>query len=285
MEAVAGPRLMSATAEAFEAERPRLTAVALRLLGSRSDAEDAVQEAWLRLSRSDPPDDLPAWLTTVVSRLCLDELRGRARRPVPVEQTRDEADPSPGVDPGAEAADRDDIGAALVVVLDTLRPRERVAFVLHDLFDVPLPQVADVLGVTHTSARQLASRARRRARDAEPGTERADTRVVAAFLRAARGGDLAGLLAVLSEDVVLDADAAAAALGSPSLRGRETVAAFFDGAAQVARPTLVDGRAGLVWSHQGEARVLFTFDLDGDLVRGIHLVADPEALRRWSEGA
>lgn len=292
--------------DGFEAHRAHLRAVAYRMLGSFSEAEDAVQESWLRLSRSDADaiTNLGGWLTTVVGRICLDMLRSRRSRR---EEPAGEAFPHPEAgradaqehrlredgDPERQAVLSDDVGTALLVVLDTLGPGERVAFVLHDLFSVPFEAVAAVLGNSPTAARQLASRARRRVQARAAGnTRRAGTpetfvphsrdrqrEIVDAFLAAARGGDFAALLALLDPDVVLRADGAAAGMGAEAeVIGAQAVARTFSGRAQVARPALVDGSAGAVWAPGGRPRVVFTFSVLGGRVIRIDLLADPEVL-------
>jgi RNA polymerase sigma-70 factor (ECF subfamily) len=268
----------------FEQQRPHLRAVAHRVLGSVHEADDAVQEAWLRLERSDVSQvaNLPAWLTTVVSRICLDQLRARAAR-------REVAGPDlpPGVDvadpdardPAAEAEHADEVGRALLVVLDTLAPAERLAFCLHDLFGLSFDEVASALGRSPAACRQLASRGRRRVQgrgdEVEADHARQDE-VVAAFLDASRHARFDRLLALLHPDAVVSSDAVAAAMGSPaSLRGAEEVARFFDGRAAAARLTDLDGFAGASWSHRGELRVVFAFAVgeDGRITR-IELLAD-----------
>ncbi len=247
-------------AERFEAERTHLRAVAHRMLGSLSEADDAVQEAWLRLSRSDTSEieNFRGWLTTVVARLCLDALRARTARR---EQSPVPAAPEPsvpardGVDPEQDAVLADSVGVALLVVLDTLSPTERVAFVLHDLFDLTFEEIAPILGRSPAAARQLASRARRRVHgaDATPDLDLGRKReVVDAFLAASRAGDFAALLALLDPDAVLRADdvaveaaAANAGRGAPRLakavRGARLIAETFKGRAAGAVPALIDG--------------------------------------------
>ena len=229
-------------AEQFETHRDHLQRVAYRMLGSTGEADDAVQEAWLRLSRSQPAgiENLGGWLTTVVARVCLDTLRSRkSRREEPLDG---EPQPAPGhersLDPEREAELADSVGLALLVVLEALAPAERVAFVLHDMFDLPFEEIAPIVGRSPTAARQLASRARRRVRGGRTSSDVASQRrVVDAFLAAARSGDIAGLLAVLDPDVVLRADRAAVRLGDVTeLHGAEAVAANFKGKAQAARP-------------------------------------------------
>jgi RNA polymerase sigma factor (sigma-70 family) len=276
-------------AEQFEGHRSHLRAVAYRMLGSAAEADDAVQEAWLRLSRSGAAgvDNLGGWLTTVVGRVSLDMLRARrARREDPLGDRLPDELPSHrgGGDPEQEALLADAVGPALLVVLETLTPAERLAFVLHDLFAVPFEEIAAVLGRSEAAARQLASRARRRvqgapaAAAADPGRQRA---VVDAFLAAARDGDFDALVALLDPDVVLRADAAAVQAGSAAeVRGAAAVAGTFSGRARFARPALVDGAAGAVWAPGGRPRVVFAFAIAGGRITGIDLVADPERLRR-----
>jgi RNA polymerase sigma-70 factor (ECF subfamily) len=276
-------------AERFEEHRSHLRAVAYRMLGSAAEADDAVQEAWLRLSRSGAGgvENLGGWLTTVVGRVSLDMLRARrARREDPLgDRLPDElASREGGGDPEREALLADAVGPALLVVLEILTPAERLAFVLHDLFAVPFEEIAAILGRSEAAARQLASRARRRvqgapaAADADPGRQRA---VVDAFLAAARDGDFDALVALLDPDVVLRADPAAVQAGSAAeVRGAPAVAETFSGRARFARPALVDGAAGAVWAPGGRPRVVFAFAIAGGRITGIELVADPERLRR-----
>jgi RNA polymerase sigma factor (sigma-70 family) len=276
-------------AEQFEAERPHLRAVAYRMLGDLTEAEDAVQECWLHLSRSDTSgvENLGGWLTTVVARVCLDMLRSRKSRR---EEPLDMHVPEPGVgqqdgiDPEDEALLADSVGLALLVVLDTLKPAERLAFVLHDLFAVPFDEIAPIVGRSPTTARQLASRARRRVRG---GARVADANltyqreVVDAFLAASRGGDFDALLAVLDPDVVLRSDSAAVHSGaSREVRGAPAVARQFSGRAREAQPALVNGAVGLVWAPGGRPRVVFGFTITRGKIIAIDLVADPERLRQ-----
>jgi len=268
-------------AERFEAERPRLRALAQRVLGSPAEAEDAVQEAWLRLSRSDAAvANLGGWLTTVVSRICLDTLRSRnSRREEPLDEAV--AEPATPLEAGPEAETElaDALGPALLVVLDTLAPAERVAFVLHDLFGVPFDQVAEILERSPAAVRQLASRARRRVRGQDVAGESAGREVVAAFLRASRDGDFAGLLALLDPDAVVRADAAAVAMGSaPLLSGADAAAGRFAGQANAARLALLDGAPGLIWAHGGELKVAFAFTIESGRITAIDLLADPGTL-------
>ena len=266
----------------FESHRPRLRAVAWRMLGSRGEAEDAVQEAWLRLARADAAavENLGGWLTTVVSRVCLDLLRSRrSRREEPLAA---EPPPDGGGGVAREVELADSIGPALLVVLDTLAPAERLAFVLHDLFAVPFEEIAAILERSPAAARQLASRARRRVRGAEHGPADAarKRRVVEAFLAASRDGNLEALLALLAPGVVLRADAATVRAGAaPEVLGAAAVAETFKGRARFAELALVDGAVGAVWAPGGQPRVVFAFAVEGDAITGIELLADPERLR------
>jgi RNA polymerase sigma-70 factor (ECF subfamily) len=275
-------------AQQFEANRGRLRGVAYRMLGSLSEAEDAVQEAWLRLGRADAAnvDNLGGWLTTVVARICLDMLRSRkARR----EDALDSSGPEPVANDNIEAVLEqesqlaDSVGLALLVVLQTLAPAERIAFVLHDMFDLPFDEIAPVVGRSPTAARQLASRARRRVQGkaAEPDADRdAQRRVVDAFLTAARGGDMQGLLAALDPDIVVRSDAAARKLGaSPEVHGAERVARFYLGKAQEARPALVDGSVGIVVAPRGRLFLALKLTFANNRIAGIDVVADPAQLR------
>ncbi len=273
-------------AERFEQNRTRLRAVAYRMLGSSNGADDAVQEAWLRLSRSDSSgvENLAGWLTTVVARVCLDMLRSRAARH---EEPWDPhgpgtIEPSSEIDPEHDALLGDSVGLALLVVLETLAPAERVAFVLHDMFAVPFDDIAPIVGRSPAAARQLASRARRRVQGASvPDADLSRQReIVNAFLAAARGGDFDALLAVLDPDVVLRADPAAVQAGASSeLRGAAEVAGTFAGRARVARPALIDGAVGLVWAPGGSPRVVFGLTITGRRIVEIDLIADPDRLR------
>jgi len=275
-------------AERFEEHRPHLRAVAYRMLGSLSEADDAVQEAWLRLGRADTSgvENLGGWLRTVVGRVCLDMLRSRRSRreePLGVQALEPIGSPEDGLDPEHEALMADSLGLALLVVLETLAPAERVAFVLHDLFAVPFDEIAPIVGRSPTAARQLASRARRRVQGgaAVPDPDGARQReVVRAFLAASRGGDFEALLALLDPNVVLRADPAAVKMGaSRVLRGAVAVAGTFKGRARVAQPALVNGVAGAVWAQDGRPRVTFGFTIAGGKILEITLIADPERLR------
>ena len=275
-------------AERFEGARARLRAVAYRMLGSTSEADDAVQEAWLRLSRTDTAgiDNLDGWLTTVVARVCLDMLRSRtSRREDPLEPSAGEpvANDEASVDPQHEVVMADSVGLALLVVLDTLSPAERVAFVLHDLFNLPFDEIALIVGRSPEAARQFASRARRRVRgtspDADPARQRA---IVDAFLAASRGGDFGALLALLDPDVVLRADAVAVRMrASSEVRGAEAVAGTFSGRARAARSASVDGAPGLVWARGGRPQVVFAFAFSNGKIVEVDMVADPSRLERF----
>jgi RNA polymerase sigma-70 factor (ECF subfamily) len=266
-------------AERFETHRAHLRAVAYRMLGSAGEADDAVQEAWIRLSRADAGrlDNLAGWLTTVVARVCLDMLRSRkARREEPLSLHH-----VAGNDPEHEALLADSVGLAMLVVLETLAPAERVAFVLHDLFGLPFDEISPIVGRTPSATRQLASRGRRRVRgvDAPTGDLTLHREIVEAFLAASRRGDFAGLLAMLDPDVVVRADEAAVQLGAEKeVRGAAAAARTFAGRAKAAQPALVNGAPGLVWSHGGSPRVAFAFTIRGGTVTAIELIADPARL-------
>jgi RNA polymerase sigma-70 factor (ECF subfamily) len=277
-------------ADRFEENRSRLRAVAHRMLGSASDADDAVQEAWLRLQRTDSErlDNLPGWLTTVVARICLDMLRSLRARPEEsilapdAEQVRD-----PAADPERDAVLAESVGLAMLVVLETLTPAERLAFVLHDMFGVPFDEIAPIVDRSPDAAKMLASRARRRVQSASvPDPDRARHRqIVDAFLTASREGDFAALVAALDPDAVMRSDAAAAAAGAEALvAGANAVAGQFSGRAQVARRATIDGRPGAVWAPGGKPRVAFRFTIEetpaGTRITGIELLADPETLVR-----
>jgi RNA polymerase sigma-70 factor (ECF subfamily) len=274
-------------ARQFEQQRPHLVRVAYRMLGSMSEAEDAVQQTWLRLDRTggDSLDNLGGWLTTVVARVCLDALRSRKARREDFDGTW-LPEPVVAIDEGPEqqALLADAVGLALLVVLDTLSPAERLAFVLHDLFAVPFEEIAPIVGRSPAAARQLASRGRRRVRGASAGPELDPARqreVVGAFLAASREGDFASLVELLDPDVVLRADGAAVRTGAePEVRGAHSVAATFSGRARAARLALVDGVVGAVWAHGGRPRVVFGFTVARGKVVAIDLVADPERLSR-----
>ncbi len=278
--------------EQFEQQRPRLRAVAYRMLGSRTEAEDAVQEAWLRLNRSDAAavTNLAGWLTTVVGRVCLDMLRARrAHReelvgtelPEPVVSIGD------GGDPEQEALIADSVGLALLVVLDTLAPAERLAFVLHDMFGVSFEEIAPIVGRTPTAARQLASRARRRVQGApEPEPDLARQReIVDAFLAASRAGDFEALVAVLDPDVVFRIDAGAdRTLARPPIVGAEAVArqilARGTRFAPLARPALVNGAAGAIVGPGAVPIAVAGFTVVRGCIAAIDLIIDRTKLRR-----
>ncbi len=274
----------------FEAERPRLVRLAARVLGDGVEAEDVVQQAWLRLDRVDRAgesiDSLPRWLTTVTTRLCLDRLRQKV--PIPDDAVVLEASAAgsavPGsaaavADPADEVALADTVGIALQVVLDRLTPGERVAFVLHDSFGFDFSTIATILGASPAAARKLASRARAKVVQPVPEDALADWEVVDAFLTAARGGDLGRLLELLAPDAVVVGDAAAVAMGTPGrIAGRREVAAFFDGAARSALPVFVGDRPGAAWMLRGEAKVVFDFTILAGAVNRIDFRADPEVL-------
>jgi RNA polymerase sigma-70 factor (ECF subfamily) len=267
-------------AQRFETHREHLLSVARRLLGSSHEADDAVQEAWLRLSRADAVENLGGWLTTVVARVCLDMLRARATKgPV---QPDASPDPVTVTSPEDEALLADSVGLALLVVLDTLAPAERLAFVLHDMFAVPFEEIAPIVGRTSVATRQLASRARRRVQSDPAVPEASATiqrEVVTAFLAASRAGDFAGLLRLLDPQVVLRADPTVVGFGAAAEgRGPEEVARTFAGRAEAATLTLVDGLAGAVWSRGGRPQVVFAFTVRDRRVVGIDLLGDPETL-------
>jgi RNA polymerase sigma-70 factor, ECF subfamily len=288
---------LSWLAEAFESHRGHLRASAYRMLGSNAEVDDALQEAWLRVSRADTSDveNLGGWLTTVVARVCLDMLRSRrSHREEPLRDgTLDvSAGRAAGVDPEREAVLADSIGPALLVVLDTLTPPERLAFVLHDVFAVPFDEIAPIVERTPAAARQLASRARRRVQGADAATDADQSRrheVVTAFVAAARDGDFDKLLTLLDPDVVLRADttaveasAANQAGGAPTLsgllRGASPVAMAFAGRARGAQHALIDGAPGAVWAPGGRPRAVFDFIIVDDRIVAIEVLADPTHL-------
>lgn len=277
-------------ARRFEENRSRLRAVARRMLGSDAEAEDAVQDTWLRLSRADVDaiDNLPGWLTTTVGRVCLDRLRARAVRP---EQPWDTGGPEPAgagggdpaepVDPEREAVLTESVGRALLVVLETLAPTERFVFVLHDMFAVSFDEIAAVVDRTPAAVRQIASRARRRVQrdSAAPETDRTRQRqVVEAFLAASRKGRFDELVSLLDPHVVMRADPVAATMGStPEARGSAVIAGFFNGRAQDATPAYVDGAPGALVVFDGRVRLALSFIVT-DRIIGIEVVADPTQL-------
>ena len=277
-------------AERFEENRSHLRAVAYRMLGSLAEADDAVQEAWLRLNRSDTTsvDNLGGWLTTVVARVSLDMLRSRRLRseePLAVRAPDLMAVGPDGVDPEQEALLADSVGLALLVVLDTLSPAERLAFVLHDMFAVPFEEIAPIVGRSAPATRQLASRARRRVQDADatpdadPPRQRA---VVDAFLAASRAGDFEALLALLDPDVVLRADSTVVRRPrsglQPEVRGAQAVASAFGGRAHGTQIAIIDGFVGAVWALGGRPRAVFDFRIANGKIVSIETVGDPERL-------
>jgi RNA polymerase sigma factor (sigma-70 family) len=275
-------------AEQFEQNRSHLRAVAYRILGSVSEADDAVQEAWLRLSRSEAAtiENLGGWLTTVVARVCVDKLRSHAaRREEVLEAGPFEPRTERAGDPEHDAMLADSVGLALLVVLDRLTPAERVAFILHDMFDVSFEEIASVVGRSPAAARQLASRARRRVRGA-PTPARAEIdrqrEVVEAFLAALRVGNFAGLIAVLDPEVVVRIDEAAARPGAPrEIRGAENWAKGAITFAQLGRfaePMIIDGAVGLVWAPGGRLSRALRFNIASGKIVHVEIIADPERL-------
>ncbi|MEU0488752.1 RNA polymerase sigma factor SigJ [Nocardiopsis sp. NPDC006139] len=280
-------------AERFEGHRPHLRAVAYRMLGSLTEAEDAVQEAWLRLARSDSDDidNLGGWLTTVVGRVCLDVLRARKVRR---EESLEERLPDPVVgreehtDPEQQVLLADSVGLALLVVLESLSPAERLAFVLHDMFGLPFEQIAPIVDRTPATAKKLASRARQRVRGAAPSPDpdpAEQRKVVDAFLAAARGGDFEALVSVLDPDVVLRADGGALTNGLKVVRGVEAVAGRLSTFQRMAtgtdtRPALVNGLAGLVNTVDGRPFSVMSFTVSGGRIAAIDILSDPDRLAR-----
>ena len=283
-------------AERFAQARPRLQRIALRMLGSTAESDDALQESWLRISRADIAGvaNLEGWLTSVVARVCLDAMKRRISRReqlTPDDPRRDIAAIAPGERPEEEAMLADSIGVALLILLDALPPAERVAFVLHDMFAVPFNDVAAIVGRTPEAARQLASRARRRVRGASADhhavTQRHDE-LVRAFLQASRSGNFSALLALLAPGATLRADAAVVAMGGATywqndhlqagIEGADAVARTFSGRARAAQPVLIDGKPGAVWMHEREVLVAFQFTVVDDRITAIDIVADRAAL-------
>lgn len=275
----------------FEANRARLESVAYRMLGSRSEAEDAVQEVWLRLSRTDAQSigNIGGWLTTVVARLCLDMLRARkSRREDSLEHMAGEEIP---VEPSVAATDAtpeeqiamaDSVGLAMLAVLETLGPAERVAFVLHDMFAVPFEEIAPVIGRSHDATRQLASRARRRVQGTRPDGAIDNARrreIVDAFIAASRGGDFSALLSLLAPDVVFTPDETATRLGQQGeARGATTVAALFNGRAQAARPAFIDGVVDVAVIPGERLLLVLRLSIVDGQIAGIDAVADADRL-------
>ncbi|MFJ9905519.1 RNA polymerase sigma factor SigJ [Streptomyces sp. NPDC101152] len=287
-------------ADRFEEHRGHLKAVAYRMLGSLAEAEDAVQETWLKLSRSDADgiQNLGGWLTTVVGRVCLDMLRSRtSRREDPMDDTfvpDPVLRPLSVVDPEQEVLQADSVGLALLVVLETLEPAERLAFVLHDLFAVPFDDIAPIVERSSAATRQLASRARRRVRGATPSAEpdlAVQRRVVEAFMAAARAGDFEALVAVLDPDVVLRADSGAligGAAASKVVRGARTVAEqalFFRQFAPAMRMVLVNGEIGILNAPEGRPRAVMGVTVSEGRIVAVYILADPERLARLDLGA
>jgi RNA polymerase sigma factor (sigma-70 family) len=279
-----------ALAGAFETHRPRLRAMAYRMLGSLSEADDAVQETWLRLSRTraEEIDNLGAWLTTVVARVSLNLLRSRRSRreePLGVHMPDPIVDPADGVDPEHEALLTDAVGLALLVVLDELSPPERLAFVLHDMFSVPFDEIAQLTGRSPEAARQLASRARRRVRGSAPMPDtdlRAQRAVIEAFQAAAREGDIDALVAVLDPDVVLRADTSGVGPSGPiEVRGARAVASrarFYERLALDQHPVIVNGAAGMLTVRDGRPFALMGVIVRNGRIAEIDVIADPERL-------
>ncbi len=275
--------------EQFEAYRTHLQAVAFRMLGSLSEADDAVQASWLRLSRSDTSsiENLGGWLTTVVARVCLDMLRSREARheelldPRASEPISSEPQES---DPEHAAVLADSVGVALLVVLNTLTPDERLAFVLHDIFDVSFDEIAPIVGRSPIAARKLASRARHRVQGATtvPEVELARQReIVDAFLAASRAGDFRALLAILDPDVVFRPDQTAIKAGAfGAMRGAQAVAEAFKGRARGLQPVLINGVVGAMWAPNGQLRDVFRFTINKGKITEIELLADPVQLNQ-----
>ncbi len=264
-------------AERFEAHRTRLRAVAYQTLGSASEADDAVQEAWLRLSRSDPDgiENLGGWLTTVVARVCLNMLASRRERPVGMHLPEPVVSDADGIDPEREALLAESIGPALLVILHTLAPAERLAFVLHDMFAVPFDDIAPIVGRSPAAARQLASRARRRVQGVGQvlDTDLTRQRAIAdAFLAAARNGDFDALLEALDPDVVVRSNGAEAVRGAAAVAGRALAGARF---AQVTLPALINGAVGVVIAAEGMPISLMAFTITGAKIAAIDLIDNP----------
>lgn len=283
-------------AERFEASRPRLQRIAKRILGSAVESDDALQESWLRIGRTDFAcvANLEGWLTTVVARVCLDALKrveSRREELTPDDPRREMTAIAPGERPEEEAMLADSIGAALLILLDALQPAERVAFVLHDMFDVPFGDIAAVVGKTPEATRQLASRARRRVRGPyayQDAVMQRHGELVRAFLQASRSGNFSVLLPLLDPEATLRADAAVMAMDGAAywqndrleagIEGADAVARAFSGRARAAQPVLIDGEPGAAWMHAGEVRVAFRFRVMGDRITAIDLIADRTAL-------
>jgi RNA polymerase sigma-70 factor (ECF subfamily) len=279
----------------FEDHRSHLRGVAYRMLGSQGEADDAVQEAWVRLSRADTAEvkNLRGWLTTVTARVCLDFLRARATRQRAIPATAAlHGEPD---DPARELQLAESVSAALIVVLETLAPAERVAFVLHDMFDLPFDEIARIIDRSEPATRQLASRARRRIQRREPAPalepepDPAQRAIVDAFLTASREGDLDTLLAVLDPDIVVRADELAVRTAAANktrggfalereLRGAHAVATTFKGSARGAVRATIDGEPGAVWAVHGHVRSAFVFAIEDGRIRALDLIMEPDAL-------
>jgi RNA polymerase sigma factor (sigma-70 family) len=271
----------------FETNRPHLHAVAYRILGNAQDVDDALQEAWIRLSNADADqiDNITGWLTTVVARICLNILRTKQRRPAESldasDQNGERLSDRTVMTPEEQVVLAESMGLALLVVLEMLSPAERISFVLHDMFSVPFEEISEMLDKSPEACRQLASRARRRVRTAadpvaDPNRQR---EVVDAFLMASRNGDFDTLLSLLSPDVELVSDAAAVAIGAPERKdGPIDVATRFSGGAQSARTALLDGLAGLVWAQGGRPKIAFDFTVVAGRVTRIDMIGDEDIL-------
>lgn len=279
--------------ESFAALRPRLRGIAYRMLGSHWDAEDAVQEAWLRLQRADRStiDNLEAWLTVVISRVSIDQLRARGARREDVEADVGDHEPDPEQDgPEADAVRAEELGTAMMIVLDTLGPLERLAFLLHDVFGMPYDDIAPIIDRTATAARQLASRARRRVRDVDLAAERGRRhQAVGAFLKAARGGDFGALLQLLDPEVELRADAEVIATAAPyadagapllqsRVHGADAVARVFAGRADQALPALIDGFPGVVYAPTGSPAAVYSIMIRDGKISSVEAIARPTHL-------
>ena len=273
----------------FERHRERLLAIATRLLGSPAEAEDTVQEAWIRLSRTDPSavENLGGWLTTVVSRVAIDQLRARAGHDTPLEEV-DRAhlvSTSDDLDPETETMLAESIGTALLVVLETLGPAERLAFVLHDSFALPYADIAEILGRSEAATKQLAHRARVKVQGADPSTAGIDPQaqrdIVAAFLAASRHADVEALVELLDPAVRVEADGRAVAMGSKQVVVEPAaVAAVFSGRAQEAVPVVIDGAVGIGWLVGGTPKVVWDVVVHDGLITHINMLADPDTLAR-----
>ncbi len=270
-------------AQQFEADRAHLTRVAYRMLGSLAEAEDAVQESWFRLSRdgADGVGNLSGWLTTVVARISLDMLRKRKSRREGPNDPHTPEPAAPASEPDRERELADSVGVALLVVLQALEPAERIAFVLHDMFDLPFDEIAPIVGRTTVATRQLASRARRRVQGAPKDQAPAERAVVDAFLAAAREGRFEALLEVLDPQVVMHGDEAAVKLGGPRrMIGSHTVAKVFHGRAQAARFILIDGAPGILVAPNGHLLLVMTVSFRDGKITEIEAIADPDHLAR-----